>query len=186
MKRFTAWALFSLLMAVVLHGFAVWYLPRFSTSMIVRAISNRFPEWQVNTLGFAPLRSAGADPVVRDNPDTLTSFAVYDVSDQPVRVRCVVPEFDNYWSVAFFAWNTDTLFVVNDQTAPAKVFDVTIVSRSNVYQPLVDELTVVSPTDRGVLIVRMVVNDRNDPAEIDRLTRIQGRMYMEPIDGVLY
>jgi uncharacterized membrane protein len=186
LKGLGGWSLFTLLMAVVFHAAFVWYTPRLATSLIVRTIYDRIPEWKINQLGYGPLRYAGNDPVVRDNPDTVTSFAVYDVSEQPLRIRCVVPETDNYWSLSLFAWNTDTIYVVNDRTAPAKVFDITVVNGDNVYQSLADETTVISPSDRGVLLVRMVVTNRDDQQEIERLSEVQRQMYIEPVDGVLY
>jgi len=185
-KGLAGWLVFTVVLAVIFHAAAIWYLPRLSTSLIVRTIYDRIPEWKINHLGYGPLRYAGTDPVVRDNPDTVTSFAVYDVSKQALRVRCVVPETDNYWSLSLFAWNTDTIYVVNDQTAPAKVFDIIVISDSNVYESLAGETTVVSPTDRGVLIVRMVVTDRDDQREIERLSEVQGQTYIEPVEGVLY
>jgi uncharacterized membrane protein len=143
-------------------------------------------DWRINTLEYGSLRFAGNDTIVRDNPDTIVSFAVLDISTSPVRIHCAVPEGDNYWSVSIFAWNTDTFYIVNDLEAPAPEFDVMLVKRNSLYQPLPRERIVVSPTERAVLIVRMNVTDRHDEHEVARLTEVQHRMFVEPVDGVIY
>jgi uncharacterized membrane protein len=114
------------------------------------------------------------------------SFAALDLAKEPVRIHCVVPPGDNYWSVSLFAWNTDTFYVINDLEAPARAFDLIVVKPDSLYQPVDDEQVAVSPTPRAILIVRMVVTDRDNEAEIERLTAFQQQMYVEPIEGVIY
>jgi len=186
MKGLAAWAVYVLVLAAAVHIAVMLYIPRFLTSAAVSRIYRDRDDWHINTLEYAALRSAGTDTIVRDNPDTIASFAVLDVSRSPVRVHCVVPEGGGYWSVSLFAWNTDTFYVVNDLEAPAPEFDVTVVKRDSLYQPLPRERVVVSPTDRAVLLVRMNVTDRQDEGEVARLAEVQRRMFVQPVDGVVY
>jgi uncharacterized membrane protein len=186
MKRLPVWLVFILSSAVALHIVVMRSLPSYLSSAAVDRISANSDEWKINTLGYGPLRYAGTDTVVRDNPDTVVSFAVLDLTEEPVRIHCVVPPGDNYWSVSLFAWNTDTFYVINDLEAPAPAFDLIVVKPGSLYQPVDDEQVVVSPTPRAILIVRMVVTDRDDRAEIERLTAFQQQMYVEPIEGVIY
>jgi uncharacterized membrane protein len=187
MKRLAVWIVFILSLAVVLHILVLRFIPFYITTRTVDAIKSKV-ETQVeeNELFHGPLRYAGADTVVRDNPDTLTSFAALDLASAPVRIRCVVPPGDNYWSVSLFAWNTDTFYVVNDLEAPAPEFDLIVVKRDSLYQSVDEEEVVVSPTTRAIMIVRMNVSDRDDETEIKRLTEIQKQMWVKQIDGVIY
>jgi len=187
MKRLAVWIVFILALAVVLHILVLRYIPIYLTTRTVDVINSKFEnQLKDSTLIYGPLRYAGSDPVVRDNPDTVTSFAVLDLNSAPVRIRCVVPPGDNYWSVSLFAWNTDTFYVINDLEAPAPEFDLIVVKRNSLYQPVDEEEVVVSPTTRAIMIVRMNVTDRHDQAEIKRLTEVQKQMWVEAIDGVIY
>ncbi len=186
MKRLLAWAVFTAALAACLHVMWFWYLPRMATRRVVDAIFERQPSWRINQLGHAPLRVAGSDVVVRDNPDTVTSFAVYDVSALPIRVHCVLPETDSYWSLSLFAWNTDNFFVVNDRNVDVPALDLVLVKSGSLYEALPDEKVVVSPSQRGILIVRMTVTDRDDLGELERIRVAQLQSFIQPIEGVLY
>jgi len=54
-------------------------------------------------------------------------------------------------------------------------------SRSQRYEPAGDEQVVVSPTHKGILLVRMIVADRNDEEELARLKEAQHKMYVESV-----
>jgi uncharacterized membrane protein len=186
LKRLLLWIAFTVVLAACFHVAWFCYLPRLVTSRVVNQIHETRPGMQVNVLGHAPLRYAETDVVVRDNPDTLTSFAVYDVSEHPLRIHCVIPNTDDYWSLSLFAWNTDNFFVVNDRSAPADIFNVIVVRPNSLYQELADEQVVVAPSERGVLIVRVVVPDRHDTKELELIAEVQRQTYIEPLDGVIY
>jgi uncharacterized membrane protein len=186
MRRLALWAVFVLSLAVVLHILVMRAIPKVLTSRAVNAIYERYGEERpVNTLGYGTLRRAGTDLVVRDNPDTVTSMAVIDVSRSPVRIHCVVPPGDNYWSASLFAWNTDTFFVMNDLEAPVEEFDLVVADPGSTYDEQENEILVYSPTPRSILIVRMVVTDRTDEEELERLASVQKEMWVRPVDTVI-
>jgi len=97
-----------------------------------------------------------------------------------------LPESDNYWSISLFAWNTDNFYVVNDRTARSKEFDLVIVRSDSRYRKSGSEEVIASPTDKGVIIVRMIVTDRNDEEELARISAVQTRTIVEPIADVPY
>jgi uncharacterized membrane protein len=169
MSATARWIATTLLLAAMLHGAAIWYLPRYATRRAVDAIYARRATWLVNALGHGGLRRAGTDTVIRDNPDTLTSFAVYDVSEGPMRFEAEIPSGGNYWSVSLFAWNTDNFFVLNDRQAGASQVAVVVGADGSRYSPRSGERFVASPSARGILLVRAVVTDRQDAAEVARL-----------------
>jgi uncharacterized membrane protein len=172
--------------AAALHIAWLWYMPRFVTGRVVARIFDTYPTATSNRLLHTGPRYAGRDPVVRDNPDTVTSFAAYDVSALPLRVHCTVPDTDNYWSLSLYAWNTDNYFVVNDISAPAREFDLVIVKHGSLYEPVRGERVIESPSARGVAIVRMVVSDRRDTEELATAADIQRQTYCYPVEGVVY
>lgn len=186
MKRIFPWLIFTFIMAAALHIIGMWYLPRYLTQKTVDGIYKRRGTWQINTLGYGGLRYAGTDTVVRDNPDTVTSFAVYDVSEKPLKVHCVIPESDNYWSLSLFAWNTDNFWVRNDRNAASKEFDLVIVREGSRYVPQGNEEVVASPSDKGIFLIRMIVTNRDDKEELARIAEVQKKTTITPVDNVQY
>lgn len=185
MKRIVLWALLTVVLALGLHWAGMWYFPSYLTSSMVNTIQSR-RGLAVNKLYHGELRWAGTDPVPRDNPDTVTSFGVYDVSETPVRIRCVVPESDNYWSLTLFAWNTDNFYVVNDRTAESRQFDLVIVKPGSGYRKSGNEEVITSPTDKGVIIVRLIVTDREDQQQLTSISEVQKLTTLEPIADAAY
>lgn len=132
------------------------------------------------------MRSAEKDTVPMENADSKTTFAAFDVTEKPVRIKCVVPPIDNYWSVSLYAWNTDNFYVVNDRTAIDKTFDLVLVKAGSKYQKVGNEEIVTVPTNKGVMLIRMIASNRNDKAEVARLGDYQKQTVMETIDSATY
>ena len=101
-----------------------------------------------------------------------TAFGVYDLAEGPVRVACVTPSWNSYWSVSLYSSDTRAFYVINDLTASASEFDLVIVPRNKLYVPRGNERAVISPTRRGVIVVRMVAHDRDDAQEIARIEQV--------------
>jgi uncharacterized membrane protein len=97
-----------------------------------------------------------------------------------------VPETNNYWSVSFYASNTDNFYVVNDMTAKAKQFDLVLVKPDSKYQKVGDEEVITAPSNKGVILVRMIVNDRNNPEEMQRLSELQKQTVIQELDNTTY
>ena len=173
MKKFIPWIVLTIFLAILFHVVGIWYVPIYMTEQTVQGIFKRRGTPLINQIRYGDLRLAGTDTVARDNPDTLTSFAVYDVSEVPLRLSCTIPDNDNYWSLSLFAWNTDNFFIVSDRMAKSKEFELVIVNSGSTYQKKGDEELVISPTKKGILIVRMIVTDRDDLEEISRLSKVQ-------------
>ena len=188
MKRLALWLVFVLTLALVIHIAVLLYIPRHLTAQAVDILFAKYggSDRLRNVLIHAALPRAGADILLGDSPDSLISFAVLDTSSTPVRLHCVVPPGDDYWSAALFAWNTDAFWVINDREAPADVFDVVVVKKGSLYEALPGERLVVSPTRRAVMIVRTNVDDRQDTARVHALTEAQQQMWVSAVQGVMY
>lgn len=158
------WLLITAVQAALLHLAAVWYFPRLISRVSARKLLQFSGRW--NVLGYRGLPMAGRRALT-SNPDMATAFGVYDASETPVRIACVLPDGDSYWSVSLYGWNTENFYVVNDRTAPAKEFDLVIVTSRTQHVGSENEVVVLSPSKKGVVLVRMVVQDRDDPRELD-------------------
>src|SRR5215207_9462863 len=89
--------------AVATHILAVRRFP-----YLVMRIVRRVVRQPVNELFHMPPTTAESRSVVRPSPDLLYSACVYDVSRHALRIRATLP--GTYWSISFFANNTDNFF----------------------------------------------------------------------------
>lgn len=186
MKKLLPWIALTLALAALFYVIGMWYLPQYLTASAVQRISRRQTGVSVNKMSHGGLRVAGTDTVVRDNPDTVTSMAVYDLSEHPLRVKCVIPPLDNYWSISFFDWNTDNYRVINDRTANAREFELVLVKPGSQYQKRGNEEVIVAPSARGIALIRMIVTDRNNKEELAKLSEVQKKSFVEPITDATY
>jgi uncharacterized membrane protein len=155
-------------LAALLHLAAIWFLPQVAGRRSVKRL--REFAGRTNVIAYRGLPVAGRR-VLTANPDMATAFGVYDLAGGPVRVRCVVPFEDQYWSVALYDWATENFWAVNDRSAGSGEFDLVIIPRLGKYSPQRGEQVAVSPSLRGVIAVRMIVNDRDNAEELARVER---------------
>lgn len=138
---------------------------------------------QVNQLRHSGLRYAGpGDLVVRDNPDTLTSFAPYDLAAGDLCFTAPVPEQAIYWSVSVYARNTDNVFVLDNHATGDDQVSV-LISRAARRTQAPARHTAVSPSTRGVIIVRLVVPDRHNDEQVRALSRSLEAARLDPADA---
>lgn len=151
-----------LLIAAIVHVLAIWALPR----IIMRGVFRFFPtEYSApdapQRLYRPPMTDARQRGIVMPSPDILYATCVYDLSYFPLRVRAD-PRLDSYWSIAFYAANTDNFLTVNDRIAAGKPVDILLVSASGKHPPrtVPDGVRVViASSDRGMVLTRMLVAD---------------------------
>jgi uncharacterized membrane protein len=107
----------------------------------------------------------------------LYSVCAYDVSKAPLRISASVP--DTYWSLSFFASNTDNFFVINDREVQANPADILLVGPAMSYKNPGNAQVVTSPSSRGVALIRILITDENS---IEELTEIQRQASCSPAD----
>ena len=98
--------------------------------------------------------------IVMPSPDLVYSNCVYDLSAGPVRFSGALPPADHYWSLSLYAHNTDNYFVLNDRQLPNRGFDV-VLGRSDLRQ-MNGAITVESPTETGIALIRMIQRQPDD------------------------
>ena len=164
-------ALWTLLIAIIVHLAAVYAVPR----VIMGLTINRYATLaKLNTPLRPPLPDARARRIVQPSPDLLYVACAYDLAEGPLLVTGEIP--DTYWSVSFFAANSDNFFVLNDRQAKEK--RVRIVLAIDGGSPADGAQTVISPSRRGVVLFRTLVLDL---ADLPMLQRFQQTMSCETL-----
>jgi len=146
--------------AVIVHLLAVWATPYLIMKVLMEGSDARAMNMQ-NQAAFPPPVSAKVRTVVMPSPDLLYSACVYDLSNGPVRISAN-PGLSTYWSIALYGANSDNFFVVNDRRAAGHPVDLWLVSghgRSGAGEVAAGAQVVVSPSDKGFLLMRVLTGD---------------------------
>jgi len=149
------WALAALAVALIVHAASLILLPRLIMAGAMRKITARAG---VNHMIHQPRPTAAARGVVRPSPDLLYSVCVYDLkaAGGAVRVRAYgMPS--TYWSVSAFDANTNNFYVINDRKAAGGAVDLALTAKGA--KPPAGLVAVVSPTRRGIILVRTLIDD---------------------------
>jgi len=162
------WLLVTLAIAAATHFALLYFGPAFIMSVAMGRMSAA--AGGPNAMLAPPRPNAQNDSVVRSSPDLLYNVCVYDVSARPLRISAEVPQ-GTYWSVSFYDMNTNNFRVINDGQATAgAVLLVLVKPGATGAQPAGAEI-VTSPTDRGIVLFRTLINDESRLADIDAARR---------------
>lgn len=167
MRKAIAYALGVFLVAAAVHVASVWALP----AIIMSRTMSRIGEAGWNTIHFGKRPDASARGVVRPSPDLLYSTCAYDLSAGPLRVRSPVPN-DTYWSVSLFDDATNNFYVLDDRQAHAQkqsVVDFVIIPPEQDKEPMLPSVR--SPSSKGLVLFRTLINNEQSLAAIDALRR---------------
>lgn len=181
LRKYVLW----LLLAAVIHGLAVWALPRVvmrgAMSRLVPA-NSAVKDERVRVF-YPPLATATARQIVLPSPDLAYALCVYDLSTGPVDVDAAL-DWPGYWSVALYADNTDNYFVRNDRVAGALPVHWRLALREGAGTAAATSLAaaaaaagrelVWAPSARGLLLLRVLVADRH--REAAAAAQAQGRL----------
>ena len=165
----------TLALAAAFHVLTVMAFPR--AIMVALAWKAKDLGQSSNVLYHQPRVTADSRVVVRPSPDLLYSVCAYDLSKAPLRISASVP--DTYWSLSFFASNTDNFFVINDREVKANPVDILLVGPGMSYKNPENAQVVMSPSNRGVALIRILITDEN---RIEELTKIQRQASCSPVD----
>ncbi|MCE9522845.1 MAG: DUF1254 domain-containing protein [Alphaproteobacteria bacterium] len=167
MMRAIKWFAFVAVVAVAVHFTAVFYLP----NIIMWRVTNAMAAKGVNTITHGERPTAASRAVVKPSPDLLYSYCAFDVSRAPLKIITAAPT-ETYWSVAFYASNTDNFFVLNDKQAKSQPVTIVLIGQNQVVPPQPEGTLIVSaPAPKGIILFRTLVNDDAREPEIDRQRR---------------
>lgn len=171
MSNWLIYLLIIVLGAVAAHVLFVRAFPR-----LVMLIVGRVFKGPVNEMIHMPPTTADSRAVVRPSPDLLYSAIIYDVSRKPLLIEAAIPE--TYWSISFFANNTDNYFVENDHDIGAPTGRFILVGKGQ--RPPDDSTAriVEAQSDKGAILLRSLVRDA---ARIDDLIAVQKQANCRPL-----
>jgi uncharacterized membrane protein len=171
MSGTAVWIATTLVLAAAVHLIAVKVFP----TALMGVVGKFGVKGPYNVLVHMPPTTARSRAVVRPSPDLLYSGCKYDLKDGPILVRAVVP--DTYWSISFFAVNTDNYKVVNDRQVGSEP-SFLLIRKGAAHTPPPGAVIVESPSRRGVILLRTLVND---PDALERLVALQKRATVTPL-----
>ncbi len=171
---FVRWLIAVIVIAAIAHGAALYFGPSLKMTLAMGGMADRDKAMGgtgVNHMFHAVRPNADNNAIVRSSPDLLYSTCVYDVSEKPLLLTAEVPS-GTYWSAAFYDLNTNNYRVINDGQATTGGIRVLVVKAGtpSAETPAGAE-TIVSPTERGLVLIRTLVNDDANFAAIDAVRK---------------
>ena len=158
------WIAGTLLIAAVVHVVSLLLLPRLIMIRTMAAMSRIAAD---NTIFYPPRPTAKARGVVRPSPDLLYSVCVYDLDAAGGILRISTYNMPNtYWSVSVFDADTNNFYALNDRQAKTGAADFLLAAKGasiTAGKPPV----IATPTSRGIVLFRTLVNDERRLSEID-------------------
>lgn len=183
LRRERVWLATIVIGTVFIHLLAVNLLPSAITYSKLRGLYSGNSLGRVfvdNKLYAGTIKIAPNDIVPLDNPDNLSSFAIYNVRNGPVRLHAVVPEAP-YWSVAITAYNTDHVYVLNDLQVDGKSATLVIKDKDHAYTAQGMEQVVTVPSGKGMVLIRAILSSRDQGKVPNDFIRAQQASYIEEI-----
>jgi uncharacterized membrane protein len=173
MKKWIKPTLLTIILAVVFHLIVIAVFPNAMMSAVLKVLMKGR---QANVVYHRLPEAAGQDRVPMTSPNLLKSSCVFDVSEKPLRIKAAVP--DTYWSLSFYAMNTDNFYVINDEQVKSKRVDLVLVGPGRSYKKSGDEKVVMAPSKRGYIIIRMLITD---PGRLPELMKVQKQATFEQV-----
>jgi uncharacterized membrane protein len=156
----------TVVVAALVHAASVLAIPRL---VMGRAMDRMARHAGINTMTHTPRADAQSRAIVRPSPDLLYSSCAYDLGKLPGGVLHVhasaMPA--TYWSVSVFDADTDNIYVLNDRQAKNGGVDFLLVGSGGDTPNARGLPQVWSPTARGIVLFRTLINDETRFAEID-------------------
>ena len=159
------WIAATLLVAAVVHGASMFLLPRLIMLRTMAGIAKQTAG--INTILHSPRADWHSRGVVRPSPDLLYSICVYDLDAAGGAVRVSTHDMPKtYWSVSVFDADTNNFYALNDRQASTGAADFVLTAPGK--STGAGRLPVIAtPTGRGIVLFRTLVNDEADIVGID-------------------
>lgn len=122
----------------------------------------------LNHMLHAPLRGPGRATVVRPSPDLAYSSCPFDLAEGPLLIE-VAPVPAPYWSLSVFDRRTDVAFVRNSRESKRGPIRIVLARKGQTLPEGVESVRLAG--DRGVALLRILVEDRSRFAPLDRARR---------------
>ena len=179
----------TLVLAIVMHIAIIFAAPRLVMSVAIKRIEATALETvkkrgmdhdtfkATNRVLHADPRTADTREVVAPNPDTMFTAIVYDVSEKPLLISTPVP--DTYWSISFFADNTNNFYVQNDRQVVSNPARYLLVAKDMKYTKPENTQVVVAESNKGIILFRTLIKDKLQYKDLDHLRQ---SLVVEPVE----
>jgi uncharacterized membrane protein len=168
LARSWTWIVATLVVAVLVHGASVYFLPRLVMWRTMSAISRNAG---INMMAYGQRPTSRSRGVVRPSPDLLYSTCIYDLDAAHGALRVHARGMPaTYWSVSAFDADTNNFYVMNDRQARHGAVDFLLIAPGT----FVDGTrlpVVIARTRRGIVLFRTLIDDETEIAEIDAARR---------------
>ena len=166
-RRRLRWVAAFVAVAVAAHLATVWALPRL---IMARAMSTIDAETR-GGVGLPPPADATQRRIVMPSPDLLYATCVIDLRERALRVRAD-PRPSGYWSIALYASTSDNVHVLDDRAAGGRPVDWILSGPGTPAAAVPEGATPIAlPTDRGLLLMRVLAGDDAQRARADAARR---------------
>lgn len=157
------------LLTGVALAWAAWTFVLHATpSFLMGAAMAKLDKAGPNRFFHGPLASDKSRAIVRPSPDLAYSSCPFDLSEGPVLID-VAPAPAPYWSLSIFDKQTDVAFVRNNRHSRGGAIRIAL-AREGQQVPAGIE-TVRLDDDRGIALMRILVESRDGFEAIDRARR---------------
>lgn len=138
-------------------------------SLIMSAAMKRVTgQTQANGWSFAPRTTEASRQIVRPSPDLAYATCRFDLRGGPIEVKAAASPAGDYFSISFYAANTDNFAAFNDRNSPSGV-DVVLALPGQATPP--GRKVVISPSAQGLVLDRRLAPDEARFARIDEVRR---------------
>jgi uncharacterized membrane protein len=165
MRRWLLPLLSGLVLAALAWQAALIAAPRVIMAIAVERLARA---GGMNRMLHAPLPSSGRKTIVRPSPDLAYSSCPFDLAHAPLLIE-VAPVPAPYWSLSVFDGRTDVAFVRNNRDSGGRPVRVVLARPGQKVPAGVEAVRL--DHDRGVALVRILLESRERFGGIDRVRR---------------
>jgi uncharacterized membrane protein len=122
--------------------------------------------------------------------DAVVSYCVFDVSRAPLRLRANIPS-GHYWSLTCYGLDTTNFFSLNDQQleeshaesslSDYRTLTVVLSPRHQPIEPAEDERVIETTGPRGIILIRVLMNNPEDENELATIMKTQRENQVESL-----
>ena len=171
--------LFPVLLGLSLAWLTWIFVLHATPGFLMGAAMARLDKAGPNRFAHGPLATDRSRVIVRPSPDLAYSSCPFDLGRGPVLIE-VAPAPAPYWSLSVFDQRTDVAFVRNNRDSKGGAIRIAL-ARGGQKVPAGIE-TVRLADDRGIALIRILVERRDRFAEIDRARKASVCRPLQPAE----
>lgn len=155
-RRLLPWIAATFVFAAIVHAVSLYAIPRIVMSRVLAQMG------APNAMHQGQRPDARSRGIVRPSTDLLYSICPYDLSaGRSLALSTEVPQ-GTYWSAAVYDFDSDNYFVRDDRQVRGRL-------SLRILPPGSGGRGIISPSTRGIVIIRTLVDSDSDLARLERI-----------------